>query len=250
MLLAPLNKHNCLAMLNTLYPPTFSSDTHESSMALQKEREPLFKLINRVEQNGKTELNSIICHGRNPGDTTGWPAVHICLEDYLQLANSIISECMDIVDVDDISKRVRKADSGISFSTLERRPSSSGSDATNTSEQSVQGRRKRSVSVKKQGSTLERLARDLMSMGRRKSAEDEEQSTSVESTPVAPSGFDTDKPKALRKIRSFGNIGNMRLSMSGSSSYAQLPSHWETPAFDVAEMKEERQRFEARMASK
>ncbi|KAI9679178.1 MAG: hypothetical protein M1822_007388 [Bathelium mastoideum] len=153
--LAPFNKHNCVAMLNTLYPPAISHQptTQLTPTVLKQQRDGWFRYITAVEQNGTAVLSNLTNQGRRPGDTNGWPALRSTLDMYLRSATVVIAECSDVRDLshfeakptatsaagaaaleDDSSnnnaagnrKRGRKADSGVSFD----RPSTSGSNKT------------------------------------------------------------------------------------------------------------------------
>ncbi|KAI9662619.1 MAG: hypothetical protein M1821_008786 [Bathelium mastoideum] len=147
--LAPFNKHNCVAMLNTLYPPAISHQptTQLTPTVLKQQRDGWFRYITAVEQNGTAVLSNLTNQGRRPGDANGWPALRSTLDMYLRSATVVIAECSDVRDLshfearpatataleDDNTnnaggnrKRGRKADSGVSFD----RPSTSGSNKT------------------------------------------------------------------------------------------------------------------------
>ena len=167
--LQPFLKHNCLAMLNTLYPPIapeqdFSAQhtvPHLSPDVLEQQRKGFFEWIGQVEKHGREILAPLMQVGCKSGEKNGWPHVRACLDDYLRLANMVIEECQAVGSVNDLdefglrrsnssnrskqSRGTRKADSGVSFTGKERssasgnrpsttsgRPSTSSSDKNKT----------------------------------------------------------------------------------------------------------------------
>lgn len=250
--LEPFSKHNCVAMLNTLYPPITSSQPTSklTSTILKRQREGFFKYIQGVEKNGPKILSNLMLQGKRATDENGWPAVRHTLDMYLTAVNHVLHECSQIVDMDECTaasetsskRKGRKVDSGISFAGSDRRPSSSSSKSTTSFEQPAELRTKQSAPVLK-GSTLEKIARELRNIGRGR--------TEVEEMikPPTTSEF-TDKPKGLRRIRSLGNLGSLRSANSSSTSLqaAAASMSSETPAFDVEEMKRARLIYEANAA--
>jgi hypothetical protein len=102
MALTPFNKHNCHAMLNTLYPPVeVSQPTSKLTIQMLKaQREGFFNYIRTVERQGPMCLQTLMQQGAKPGDPNGWPAVKRTLNNYLRLANSMILESQDISSLD------------------------------------------------------------------------------------------------------------------------------------------------------
>lgn len=258
--LLPFHKHNCVAMLNTLYPPAgisgqASPTTRLTPEVLKYQRDGFFKYIQAVERNGSRVLHNLLQQGKAPEDVNGWPAVARHLLLYLQLANSMISECGNIVDAQDIaprpardsapSKHARKADSGISFtsaSSSEPRPSTRGSDKDPASPTEIV-RPKTPTSVRS-GTALERLARSLRTLGRSRTDVTEMIRDNDATPPPFPPVGKTEKPgrPLLRKMRSMGSLGERKSSMCSLNS--RLVS--EAPAFDVAEMRKARAEYDAR----
>lgn len=124
--LQPFHKHNCVAMLNTLYPPAAIAEqtaptTLLTPAVLQSQRDGFFKYIQAVETNGPRMLTNLLQQGKGPLDVNGWEAVVRNLSIYLQVANSMINECMQVAndayaaDSPRNSQHARKADSGASF---------------------------------------------------------------------------------------------------------------------------------------
>ncbi|CAK4032167.1 Hypothetical predicted protein [Lecanosticta acicola] len=247
--LMPFHKHNCVAMLNTLYPPMGMQTQPTSKLTpavLKSQRNGFFKYIQAVERNGPSVLTNLVQQGKAPSDVNGWVAVTRTLSIYLQLANSIINECIAISDAQDVSphkkrdsnqsRHTRKADSGISF-TSEHRPSTRGSVGEPVSP--MEPSRPKTPGSSRQGSAtaLEKLARGLKTIGR--SRTDVTEMISGESH----SSFQqAERPKMLRKMRSLGSLGERKGSVSTTTSRQES----DTPAFDVEEMRRQRLQYEAR----
>ncbi|KAF1356538.1 hypothetical protein BDV97DRAFT_288050 [Delphinella strobiligena] len=250
--LEPFNKHNCVAMLNTLYPPVISSQPTSKLTAtiLKRQREGFFKYIQGVEKNGPKILNNLMQQGKRATDENGWPAVRHTLDMYLTAVNHVLAECASIIENDDsivsdassIKRKGRKVDSGISFTTSDRRPSQSSTKSTSSFEQPPELKQKQSApSIR--GSTLEKIARELRHLGRGRT-EVEEMIKPATPQPAEPA----DRPKGLRRIRSLGNLGNLRSANSSSTSLNRPASPLDMPAFDVEEMKRARLIYEANAA--
>lgn len=89
---------------------------------------------------------------------------------------------------------------------------------------------------------MEKIAREFRNMGRSRTQVEE----MIKPIPSPTSSEFTDKPKALRRIRSLGNLGNLR-SVNGSAPTLSTPPT-DTPAFDVDEMRRQRLIYEANAA--
>nr|KAK5437286.1 hypothetical protein LTR18_009148 [Exophiala xenobiotica] len=133
--LTPFNKANCIAMLNTLYPPVglqshqFIQPTAQlTRQVLSTQRTMFFKYIIAVEQKGPSVLATLMDQNKQPGDATGWTHLRGTVDNYLRMANSVIDECFEITgrvcqsptaasfssrDPEDEGRR--KVDSAISF---------------------------------------------------------------------------------------------------------------------------------------
>src|SRR3954454_22754717 len=143
MSMIPFNKASCLALLNTLYPPTtistaqFVQPTAQlTPKILSQQRNGFWRYIGAVEKNGPSILAAVMDQHKRPGDTSGWTSLRETLDKYLQNASSIIDECYEIgsrdhmtvtatspifasfssADVDMDSNR-RKIDSAVSFAS-------------------------------------------------------------------------------------------------------------------------------------
>jgi hypothetical protein len=141
MSMIPFNKASCLALLNTLYPPTiiptaqFVQPTAQlTPKILSQQRNGFWRYIGAVEKNGPSILAALMDQHKRPGDATGWTSLHETLDKYLQNASSIIDECYEIGGRDnvtatsptvasfssadvDIDGNRRKIDSGVSFAS-------------------------------------------------------------------------------------------------------------------------------------
>ncbi|RMD42301.1 hypothetical protein DV735_g2831, partial [Chaetothyriales sp. CBS 134920] len=193
--LEPFSKANCIAMLNTLYPPTtlsagrFVQPTQQLTQTiLTQQRNGFFRYIQAVERRGAYVLTSLMQQHRRAGEATGWPSLREILDNYLTTATSILDECHEVssmaispvsssfssVDLDDECRR--KLDFGLSFGSAssrtssqshETRPSTSSSFSTQSFKTSDDktvglGTDAQTTSSKSAGSTtLERIAHEL-----------------------------------------------------------------------------------------
>lgn len=212
----PLNKANCIAMLNTLFPPvteaTITPTSHITPQILKSQRDGFFRYISSVENNGKEILDQVIAQGAPQGESTGWPLVRDALDKYLRTANEIIDECATInspasldegLDSTTRGHKGRKADSGISFGSILGEHPAPSFTSTNSSEETSDKPSPPSPrgpnSNKMGGSTLERLARELRKLG------------------------DGGKSKGLRKVKSTNTIGRTdTMSPSNEESFFEL----------------------------
>jgi hypothetical protein len=243
--LTPFNKHNCMAMLNTLYPPVVSIQPTSKLTpdVLQQQRDGFFKYILKVEKSTPRILHNLMQQGKAPDDENGWPAVTRTLGLYLQLANSMINECVDVVNVKDLSPRKNrgsagsrstgKADSGISFTSADR-PSTRSSSNAGLVPPDEPARPKTPSS--RPGTALEKLARGLKTIGRSRT----EVKEMIQDAPTPSTN--TERPKILRKVRSLGSFEARR-----SEGYSSKAS--EAPAFDVEAMRLQRAKYEAGLAA-
>ncbi|KAL4799748.1 hypothetical protein BDV19DRAFT_236186 [Aspergillus venezuelensis] len=206
MLMEPMHKANCIAMLNTLFPPvteaTVTPTSHLTPQILKSQRDGFFRYITSIETNGKHILDKVIAQGAPPGESTGWPLVRDALDKYLRTANEIIDECQSIVSRGTLDEEVdstrtpksRKADSGISFGSIlgesnTNTPSVTSHNSFEDSERPFSPSSSRKVG----GSTLERLARELRKLG------------------------DGGKGKGLRKMKSTNTLGSRTNTISSTN---------------------------------
>lgn len=127
--LTPFSRHNCHAMLNTLYPPVVPAQPTKqlTTGILRQQRDGFFKYIQSVEKSGPRILGNLMQQGRAEGEDNGWAAVVRTLGMYLQLANSMIKECVDITGAESLPSpnldRHSKASTGSSASiTADHKP--------------------------------------------------------------------------------------------------------------------------------
>ena len=232
--MVPFNKANCIAMLNTLYPPTtINQPTPQlTSAILASQRNGFFRYIQGVEKNGYGILSNLENQGRRPGELNGWTVTRETVDKYLRAANGVIDECVEITGVDsfdpeadDPHRKGKRADSGISFMTGGR-PSTSSSSSSKSKDKPLPPFPE-PVTPKKGGSTLERIAKELRKM---KSRNDIKETARKE---------EKLKTKSLKKMRSASALGNR------DANIGLLGDGRETPAFDVDEMKRNRMNWEA-----
>ncbi|KIW74725.1 hypothetical protein Z517_11495 [Fonsecaea pedrosoi CBS 271.37] len=101
--LTPFDKGNCLAMLNTLYPPINMNAGHFvqptaqlTPQILTQQRNGFFKYISAVEKSGPSVLTNLMNQAKKAEDPNGWVSLRDTLDKYVRMANSIIEECYDI----------------------------------------------------------------------------------------------------------------------------------------------------------
>lgn len=247
--LTPFSKHNCVAMLNTLYPPvTFTQPTSKLTQPIMKhQRDGFFKYIQSVEKNGTRVLSTLMQQGQTDMDENGWEPVVRTMDTYLQVASSMILECGEISVVEDVSPRKNpgsrgsrhsrksgKADSGVSFNASERLSEVSVSGPEPSSP--VESSRPKTPSGGRPGTTLEKIARGLKTIGRSRT-------DVTEMVPSVPASAQSSppKPKGLRKMRSLGALD----SRNGSKTSIASARKDSIPTFDANEMRQQRMRFEA-----
>lgn len=186
MLLEPYNKANCIAMLNTLFPPVTPSAKHLTSQLtpgiLKSQRDGFFRYISAMDSNGKHILDDIRGQGARAGDKDGWPLVYAALDNYLRLAKEMIDQCTAVSDVKTLERDIyvqrqrrsdhheaRKSHSDVSFRSTDTAPSltTSGASSTETVDKAFpqSPTQQFSASSKPAGSALERLTRELRKLG-------------------------------------------------------------------------------------
>ncbi|KAI9801677.1 MAG: hypothetical protein M1833_002359 [Piccolia ochrophora] len=229
MSLLPFNKANCLAMLNTLYPPTISSQpTRQLTAAvLQSQRNGFFRYITGVERNGAGILENLMLQGRRAerGDENGWASVREVVDMYLRAANGVIDECSSIRGADYFvndagaiyqRRNGRKIDSGVDLSNDDN-PSRSASSNSNYSRMTQSSRDKplppspgeRHVPPSPRATTaLEKFARELRKIRAWKKPE--------------PEKADAPCPQELRKMKSASTLHDIQ---EKDRSLASTPNH-------------------------
>lgn len=248
MRLDPFNKANCIAMLNTLYPPTTATPPTRQLTAtvLASQRNAFFRYITAVERNGKSILNNLENQGQRKGDANGWAVVRDIVDKYLRTANGVVEECMDVggpeyfeADAEAFRRNERRADSGVSFAPGDRPSTSSsisGSKAANPPPPSKPLPKSPLISLphpqtaplpvlKKRGTTLERIAREFRNLRNRNDVK-EMPGREVSSYEKAPKPELT-KSRSLRKMKSTSSIRDRehhnRPSHSRSNSDEPMP---------------------------
>lgn len=225
-------------MLNTLYPPIYSSQPGPrlTPEILKSQRNVFFKYILAVEKNGPDILDNLIAHGKRPGEDSGWPSARELLEKYLHTANSMIDECLEIVNVHDAAKldsdhdARRKADSGIDFASSRK--------SSTSSEKSVAEIERPASRNYKSTTALEKIAREFRHMRRNKTDVSE---IVPSATDILGSGTQPTESKTLRKMKSLGSLG-LRRQASRVGLVAPPPK---MPEYDAAKMNEQRKAYEA-----
>ena len=273
MSLEPFNKHNCVAMLNTLYPPIISTPPTSklTPAVLKSQRDGFFRYIRAVERNGSKVLDNLMLQGKRPGDSDGWGAVANTIDGYLRVACASIVEFGEIGTADQITGSEekmsrRKVDSGVSFGSNKHTPRPETRDGSALTREKTNSppvgssSAFRSPSVaSSRGSTLERIARELRRMGRRNKVDVEEiivKSADQADSSDSPSSSQTklSRSKSLRRMKSFGALGELRSANASTVSVANTAGHnrkaSEAPSFDKHEMQRQRMLYEARNSRK
>jgi hypothetical protein len=272
MSLTPFNRHNCQAMLNTLYPPvmTVQPTAKLTISTLMTQREGFFKYIQTVEKRGVKCLETLINQGRKDNEPNGWMSVKRHLNEYLRLANSVITECWDVnnISLDEAVTRAeaarqqaieterrngRKVDSGFSFGFDGKH---SKSPSTSSSHRSTFSEPKRPATpIGRGGSTLERIARELRKI-RPKHMEVTEmipqrsyEDIQKENSPHPPAPSKSKGVSRLRKMKSLGALGDLKHNNSSASGTISASGSQEKSfqdAYNTDEMKRAREAFQRR----
>ncbi|GIZ48607.1 hypothetical protein CKM354_001166000 [Cercospora kikuchii] len=287
--LQPFHKHNCVAMLNTLYPPAGITEQAQPTTlltpaVLKSQRDGFFKYVQAVEKSGPRILTNLMQQGKAPHDNNGWEAVVRNLSVYLQVANSMINECIHVgVNVATgmprtPTKHVRKADSSASFDSIpeteQRGRKKADSGVSFGSAASTENLRRRLDSTTSIGATS--IAESSI-IRRDSNATPPSPSHSVR--PKTPSGGNRRGTGMERLARGLKSIGRSRTEATEMIADYEIPAaapaqdrpllrkmrslgalserktsglgsrqFSETPAFDVDAMRRERALIEARMA--
>ena len=173
LMIAPFSRHNCLAMLNTLYPPVTASQPTSKLTPdiLKRQRQGFFSYIQAVERKGPTVLRPLMDQNKNEGDDNGWPKVRDNLDKYLRVAMTLIEQYSQVTSASNMitshreqeerRKRKEKGDSGVSFASVgvEGRPSTSAEKRK--SPPSPAQTQSMPLGEKRNYSTLEKIAREL-----------------------------------------------------------------------------------------
>jgi hypothetical protein len=253
MRLEPFNKANCIAMLNTLYPPiTSGPPTRQLSPAiLASQRNAFFRYIQGVEKNGRGILKNLEQQGSRSGDANGWPAVREVIDQYLRTATTIIEDCLQVISpemfaiaAEETRRAERRADSGVSFATGDR-PSTSSSSCSVQKPPSTSssinkplppspGREQPPrtaivpINVKKPMSTLGKIARGIENFRSRNDAKE-------------TTGYgDGERARNLKKMKSTNSIGALRAKHARNAS-------GEHQSFNVDDAKRHKLILEAKM---
>ncbi|KAL6721209.1 hypothetical protein ACLMJK_000311 [Lecanora helva] len=257
MRLEPFSKANCIAMLNTLYPPTTAiPPTRQlTSHILESQRNAFFRYIQAVERNGKGVLKNLENQGQRKEDVNGWTVVREIVDKYLRTSNGVIEECLEVTgpdyfdqDAEAHRRADRRADSGVSFATGDR-PSTSGSSSGKSNlsaiDKPLPASPQRSAppsrpppcvptTPKKRGTTLEKIARELRNLRSRNDVKEIPRN-------VATPEPDNKEPKgrSLRKMKSTSSIGGSK------SKHARLNSDDATTDFHIDDARRQRLIWEA-----
>ncbi|CAG7980025.1 unnamed protein product [Penicillium salamii] len=185
MMLQPYNKANCIALLNTLFPPVrYDSPPptqHLSHKHLENHRDSFFKFITLFDIKPEI-LEPVMTQGARPGDGTSWPALRDAFDRYLGMVLEMIDECALVNEPAQLTKsgHSRRTDSGISFepqptlclatlsrSTPSRPTTSHSSGQASDIEKPLPEFPAPTDGASKHGSILERLAFSVSTWGKK-----------------------------------------------------------------------------------
>lgn len=177
ILLEPHNKHNHIALLNTLYPPVSPGSVTPTSQltyhVLKMQRDAFFRMINKVSTRGTEPVYHMVHQGEGGQREGAWHAVFNALEKYLDLVNEMIDECVLVNEpayfggsISSYGSKTRKVDSGCSFGTT----GSTGTDMSIAEGVIDKPLPQFPLPTDKditpgKGSVLERLSREIRSLG-------------------------------------------------------------------------------------
>ncbi|KAJ5749813.1 hypothetical protein N7533_006841 [Penicillium manginii] len=190
---------------------------------LKTQRDGFFRYINAVAAHGKEALDPVVVQGAPEGEATSWGPLHDCLVRYVDHVNELIEECQLVNEPSYLSEggsphrnKSRKADSGISFG-------SAGTDASfadGEAEKPLPHFPVPKASPTKTGSFLERIAREVRSLGptaRTKNLKKMKSTTALNSRPgsqqssAESSFFEIDEQKRRRLL---GEATSRKISQS------------------------------------
>ena len=272
MLLEPFNWNNCIAMLNTLYPPVTSSPAYQlAPNKLEEQRKMFLRYMHEVKENGSKVLIRLIDKEKRDGDPNGWGAVARTVEEYVRVACASIEKLSSAGITDGLAEGKisrRKVDSGVSFGSSNKsvRPETRDGSALSRDKTKsppaifpATSRNPSTTPSSRGGSTLERIARELRRMGRRNKLVVEEIINKPEelvekSESPLSSQTKLSRSRSFRRMKSFGALGELRSANASTVSVANTASigrsTGDAPSFDKYEMLQQRLRYEARNARK
>ena len=236
MRLTPFSKHNCISMLNILYPPTYGDlpTSQLTQNTLNAQRNAYFRYIQAVEKSGKDVLINLEQASRRSGEANGWSVVRDIVDVYLVKTSSYIEECRTVKNAKEfvIVNKEKRTDSGVSlsstasnFSNQDRKPqvvlrttpvirpsTSAGRPITPLEKLEPTT----TTPIERKDSKFERFARRLKS----RSADNRSQSPpQLEKQP----SFVNERPTTLRKMKSTSVLRDGRHSRENSSDRSMLP---------------------------
>ncbi|KAF2495225.1 hypothetical protein BU16DRAFT_539211 [Lophium mytilinum] len=254
----PYNKHNCVAMLNTLYPPPHPGfDTQLvkglTADAYKQQRDGFFKYITAVGKRGPASLENLRMQGALEGQQDGWRQTALSLEKFLSVAKQIIDDCSNIYSIEQLEpvqeapiRKGKKTDSGVSFSSS-RRPSTSAGKEVPLPKFSAPTPHKPS---QKGLSTLEKISREFKRM-RVKTRPDVEEIVKPEKVSPLFDITGNDNRKANPKIKKMKSMGSLQTLKKNNLSATSLIGMGRRKAsatedFDAEEMRRARMQYNAR----
>ncbi|CAG8377853.1 unnamed protein product [Penicillium salamii] len=233
MMLEPFNKANCLALLNTLFPPvrydSLPPTQQLSQKHLENHRDAFFQFIILYETKPEI-LEPVMTQGARAGDANAWPALHDSFDRYVDAVIEMIDECALVNEPAQLAKsgHSRRTDSGISFgprpttclatlscSTTSRPTTSHSSDEASDIEKPLPEFPAPTDGASKHGSILERFAFSVSTWGKKEGKKDE------------------------KKARTLGKMQSCRELKSSSEKHKNVPD-FSKMNFDLTDEKRRR----------
>ncbi|MCJ1471367.1 hypothetical protein MMC13_000006 [Lambiella insularis] len=262
MRLSPFSKPNCIAMLNTLYPPNshLPPTPQLTPTILTAQRNAFFRYIQAVERNGRSVLANLENQSRRQGESNGWPSVRDIVDKYLRTANTVIDECVAIKGAEDLEpcekgKTGRRADSGVSFASGDRPSTSTSAGSVNIDKPLPASPGKTQAQTncvypptpsKTRGSTLERIAREIRRIKSRNTSSGSKSKDDYDYNSPAPASLD--KKRSLKKMKSASVLGRSGSEKKRSHSRGGSGGRTGEGLFDIDEARREQLLKEAVMA--
>ena len=243
----PINRTDCLSMLNTVFPPMHDQTRLPSLLdpqTLKEERRCFFDLITGVQKSGPAVLHSVIVKNKGPEDVTGWPSVQTVVDKYLRVAKNIIDDCLKTTGPEafdryaDVHSKEKKHDSGVSFGS-QRRPSA----GSNLHERQASEPLPNFAPAPKGLSKLEKITREFKRM-RVKPRPEVEEITKPSQRAATDSIPQTTEPAGRKTLKKARSLASLKFSNSSSLSLASRKGSDAVP-FDADQMKKQRMMYEA-----
>ncbi|KAF2147421.1 uncharacterized protein K452DRAFT_293845 [Aplosporella prunicola CBS 121167] len=275
----PFDKHNCLAMLNTLWPPIPTSIPEGIPPAVvQSQRKDFFKAINSIPGRGTVELQRLITQDAKEGEPDGWPETARMMDIYIEKVDEIIEFSEKMRNTADVDLHVAPPSASLNGYAINREPvlaplydlsapdtckeeytvsrkgrkvdSGISFGSAFSKRPSTSGSTSSAGSVTRQDSTtpevVENKRNSQSKMGRVLNKLHRKKTTPDLKLPDEPEQQPEEKRGSLRKMRSFGALASDFKHRSSSRSGMGSRQGSACEPFDAEEMKRHRMAYEAK----